>query len=54
MLNKNRGCPKSKGQPLPNLREAWINGGKKRKQTAPVFKPYVMNQVALLPPSYEE
>jgi transposase len=26
----------------------------KRKQSAPVFKPYVMNQVALMPPSYEE
>jgi transposase len=26
----------------------------KRKPTAPVFKPYVMNQVALLPPSYGE
>jgi transposase len=26
----------------------------KRKPTAPVFKPYVMNQVALLPPSYDE
>lgn len=25
-----------------------------RKQAAPVFKPYVMNQAALLPPSYEE
>ena len=26
----------------------------KRKRAAPVFKPYVMNQVALLPPSYDE
>ena len=26
----------------------------KRKETEPVFKPYVMNQAALLPPSYEE
>jgi Transposase and inactivated derivatives len=26
----------------------------KRKQSAPVFKPYVMNQVALMPPSYED
>ena len=26
----------------------------KRKPAAPVFKPYVMNQTALLPPSYEE
>src|SRR4030066_336113 len=26
----------------------------RRKPAAPVFKPYVMNQVALLPPSYEE
>jgi len=26
----------------------------KRKASAPVFKPYVMNQVALLPPSYDE
>ena len=26
----------------------------KRKETHPVFKPYVMNQAALLPPSYEE
>ena len=26
----------------------------KKKRAAPVFKPYVMNQVALLPPSYEE
>jgi transposase len=26
----------------------------KRKPTAPVFKPYVMNQIALLPPSYAE
>jgi transposase len=26
----------------------------KRKATAPVFKPYVMNQVALMPPSYDE
>lgn len=26
----------------------------KRKQAAPVFKPYVMNQPHLLPPSYEE
>ena len=26
----------------------------KKKPAAPVFKPYVMNQVALLPPSYEE
>jgi transposase len=26
----------------------------KRKPAAPVFKPYVMNQVALMPPSYEE
>jgi transposase len=26
----------------------------KRKASAPVFKPYVMNQVALMPPSYEE
>jgi len=26
----------------------------KRKPAFPVFKPYVMNQVALLPPSYEE
>lgn len=26
----------------------------RRKQAHPVFKPYVMNQVALLPPSYEE
>jgi transposase len=25
-----------------------------RKPAAPVFKPYVMNQTALLPPSYEE
>lgn len=28
--------------------------GMKRKPAAPVFKPYVMNQVALLPPSYDE
>jgi transposase len=27
---------------------------KTRKPAAPVFKPYVMNQVALLPPSYAE
>jgi transposase len=27
---------------------------KTRKPVAPVFKPYVMNQVALLPPSYAE
>jgi transposase len=26
----------------------------KRKLAAPVFKPYVMNQVALMPPSYDE
>lgn len=26
----------------------------KRKPAAPIFKPYVMNQVALMPPSYEE
>jgi transposase len=26
----------------------------KRKPAAPVFKPYVMNQTALMPPSYEE
>ena len=26
----------------------------KRKPAAPVFKPYVMNQVALMPPSFEE
>jgi transposase len=26
----------------------------KRKASAPVFKPYVMNQVALMPPSYAE
>jgi len=26
----------------------------KRKPAAPVFKPYVMNQVVLLPPSYDE
>ena len=26
----------------------------KRKASVPVFKPYVMNQVALLPPSYDE
>src|SRR5512137_2249819 len=26
----------------------------KRKLSAPVFKPYVMNRVALLPPSYDE
>jgi transposase len=26
----------------------------KRKASAPVFKPYVMNQVALMPPSFEE
>jgi transposase len=26
----------------------------KRKPAAPVFKPYVMNQVALMPPSYDE
>jgi len=26
----------------------------KRKASAPVFKPYVMNQVALMPPSYDE
>lgn len=26
----------------------------KRKEAKPVFKPYVMNQAALLPPSYEE
>jgi len=26
----------------------------RRKQARPVFKPYVMNQVALLPPSYDE
>jgi transposase len=26
----------------------------KRKAAAPVFKPYVMNQVALMPPSYDE
>jgi transposase len=26
----------------------------KRKQAAPVFKPYVMNQVALMPPGYDE
>ena len=26
----------------------------KRKPSAPVFKPYVMNRVALLPPSYDE
>ncbi|HSQ17235.1 MAG TPA: IS1182 family transposase [Anaerolineales bacterium] len=26
----------------------------RRKRAAPVFKPYVMNQVALLPPSYDE
>ena len=26
----------------------------KRKPAAPVFKPYVMNQAALLPPSYDE
>ncbi len=26
----------------------------RRKPAIPVFKPYVMNQVALLPPSYEE
>ena len=26
----------------------------KRKPAAPVFKPYIMNQAALLPPSYNE
>ncbi len=26
----------------------------KRKRPAPVFKPYVMNQIALMPPSYDE
>ena len=26
----------------------------RRKRAAPVFKPYIQNQVALLPPSYEE
>ena len=26
----------------------------KRKPCAPVFKPYMMNQVALMPPSYDE
>ena len=26
----------------------------KRKPAAPVFKPYVMNQIALIPASYEE
>ncbi len=26
----------------------------KRKEAAPVFKPYVMNQISLIPPSYEE
>jgi transposase len=26
----------------------------KRRAAAPVFKPYVMNQVALMPPTYEE
>ena len=29
-------------------------GGMKRKPAAPVFKAYVMNQTALLPPSYAE
>ncbi|MGD0878868.1 MAG: hypothetical protein ABSA01_12065, partial [Anaerolineales bacterium] len=29
-------------------------GGMRRKRTNPVFKPYVMNQVALMPPSYDE
>ena len=27
---------------------------KTRKRAAPVFKPYVMNQIALMPPSYDE
>ncbi len=26
----------------------------KRKEAAPVFKPYVMNQISLIPPSYDE
>jgi len=26
----------------------------KRKEAAPVFKPYVMNQIRLIPPSYDE
>ncbi len=29
-------------------------GGMKRKPATPVFKPYVMNQAQLLPPSYDE
>jgi transposase len=31
-----------------------MRGMKTRKQAAPVFKPYVMNQIALMPPSYDE
>jgi hypothetical protein len=26
----------------------------RRKEAAPVFKPYVMNQISLIPPSYDE
>ncbi len=29
-----------------------MRGMKTRKRAAPVFKPYVMNQIALMPPSY--
>jgi transposase len=31
-----------------------FNRGMKRKPSTPVFKPYVMNQVALMPSSYNE
>lgn len=31
-----------------------MEGMKTRKRAEPVFKPYVMNQIALMPPSYEE
>ena len=31
-----------------------MRGMKTRKRAAPVFKPYVMNQIALMPPSYDE
>jgi len=31
-----------------------MRGMKTGERTAPVFKPYVMNQIALMPPSYDE
>lgn len=49
-----RDCPKRRGRPFAKMEKCDSIGGMKRKRATPVYKPYSMGQILLLPTDLEE